>query len=138
MDECIFCKIITKQIPSAIVYEDAQVVALLDITPISKGHTLVLSKNHYRNLFDTPTEVLCAMMTVVKKLSYAVKEATGAQGINIQSNHEPEAGQVIFHHHIHIIPRFVHDGFKHWPGKPYEGNEIEQWKLRIQSALRLP
>ena len=101
------------EIPSLKVYEDENAVAFLDIKPNNPGHTLLIPKIHARNIFDIPHEALCDLMEPLKKISHAAKEATGATGVNITMNNEPSAGQIIFHAHIHIIPRFNGDNMKH-------------------------
>lgn len=136
MTNCLFCKIIAGEIPSTKVYEDDTVLAFLDLHPVNIGHTLIVPKTHATNLYDTPDETLAHMMTVVKKLSVAVKSALGADGINIEMNNDPVAGQVIFHTHLHIIPRFSGDGFTHWHSKrDYREGEMTETAKKISSAL---
>lgn len=109
---CIFCKIINKEIPSYTLYEDHSVLAILDISQATKGHTLVICKEHYETLLDTPEEILCHMMKVAQALSKKIYERTNAKGINILNNNYPAAGQSVPHFHIHIIPRYDDtDGF---------------------------
>lgn len=133
---CLFCKIIAGEIPAKKIYEDDTVLAFLDIHPVNIGHTLVIPKAHFANLYDTSDETLSHMMTVVKKLSVAVKGALNADGVNIEMNNDAVAGQIIFHTHLHIIPRFSGDGFTHWRGaRGYrEGEDIEVVQ-KIQMAL---
>lgn len=120
--DCLFCKIITGEIPSEKVYEDERSFAFLDIKPINPGHTLLVPKKHFANIYETPDDVLVGLAPTVKKLSIAVKKAVKADGVIVSMNNEPAAGQVIFHAHIHIVPRFKNDGYEHWHGKPYENN----------------
>jgi histidine triad (HIT) family protein len=108
---CIFCKIIQKQAPASVVYEDEQVLAFMDIRPVNDGHTLVIPKQHYVNIYDTPEELLSQMHVVTKRLSSVVKTVTKADGISIVQQNGKAAGQDIFHIHVHIIPRF--EGQKH-------------------------
>ncbi len=109
MDNCIFCKIIKKEIPSDIVYEDKHTIAFLDIAPQIKGHTLVVPKHHCRNLLDAPDDVAQTTILALKKVANAVKKAVNADGLNVEMNNESAAGQVVFHMHTHIIPRFEDD-----------------------------
>lgn len=109
MDNCIFCKIIAGEIPSAKVYEDDGFIAFMDINPIALGHTLVIPKTHCRNVFDTPLDVVAGFYPVVAKVANAVKKAFGADGVNIMQFNEPAAGQEVYHSHIHIIPRYEGD-----------------------------
>jgi histidine triad (HIT) family protein len=106
VDSCIFCKIAQKQVPSSLVYEDAETVAFLDIRPLNEGHTLVIPKEHYKNIFDIPRELICYIHEVTKKVAQAVEKATHADGISIIQQNGEAAGQEIFHLHVHVIPRF--------------------------------
>ena len=104
MSECVFCQIIRKEAPASIIYEDAQVEAFLSSHPVNVGHTLVVPKKHYENIFDIPEEEAAYLFKVVKKVAKAVKDATGIEGIRIVQNNGKDAGQVVFHLHFHIIP----------------------------------
>jgi histidine triad (HIT) family protein len=103
-ESCIFCKIVQKEAPASIVYEDEKVVAFLSIQPINVGHTLVVPKEHYENIHEIPEEEVAYLYKIVKKLSHAVKKAVDAEGIRTVQNNGEAAGQVIFHLHVHIIP----------------------------------
>ena len=115
--DCIFCKIVKGEIPSAKVYEDKNILAFLDITPVNFGHTLVIPKEHYKNIHDTPDDVLAKLFPVVKKIADAVKKGMAVEGINIGMNNGEAAGQVVSHFHIHVMPRSPNDGHKLWHGK---------------------
>ena len=134
--DCLFCKIIASEIPSEKIYEDEKTYAFLDIHPVNKGHTLVIPKRHSENIYEIPRSEFCDVMAVVQQLAPKVKSATGADGINIAMNNEPAAGQVIFHAHIHIIPRFENDGYKHWRGEGYKEGELEQTREAIVTLLK--
>ncbi|MCA9384433.1 MAG: HIT family protein [Candidatus Nomurabacteria bacterium] len=131
----LFLDIIAGKIPCEKVYEDDHVYAFLDIHPTNKGHVLVVPKKHSENLVDIDNETLSALIIAVKKIAAGVMQATGAQGFNIIQNNNEAAGQVIFHTHFHIIPRFENDGFKHWPGKPYEEGEAKEVAESIRASL---
>lgn len=136
MTDCLFCKIIAGEIPSTKIYEDDTVLAFLDIRPVNIGHTLVIPKVHHTNLYETPDEDLSHMIAVVKKLSIAIKSALNADGVNIEMNNDPVAGQIIFHTHIHIIPRFQGDGFTHWHGaRGYNEGETDTVSTKIKMHL---
>ena len=105
-EDCIFCKIVRRQAPSSVVYEDEWIMAFMDIRPVSEGHTLVIPKKHFVDVFDTPNDELAAMYVLSKRIALAVKKATGADGITIVQQNGEAAGQDIFHIHVHIIPRF--------------------------------
>ena len=103
---CIFCKIVVNQAPASIIYEDETVLVFLDIRPLNMGHTLVIHKEHYVDIFDISENVLSQMYKVVKLVSSAVKKATNADGISIIQQNGKAAGQDIFHIHVHVVPRF--------------------------------
>ena len=126
--DCIFCKIVEGGLPSYIVYEDANIMAFLDIFPIHHGHVLVISKKHTVDIFDTPESDLQGMIAAAQKISPAVMKATRADGINLGMNNKPASGQVVMHAHLHIIPRYKDDGLKAWPQKPYN-NDAEKEKM---------
>jgi histidine triad (HIT) family protein len=117
--DCIFCKIVKGQIPCAKLYEDAQVLAFLDIAPVTPGHALVIPKAHYPDLFALPDELGAALLAAKKRVGRALLRAMGATGLNVQQNNAPSAGQVVFHAHYHLIPRRAGDGLLLWPGTPY-------------------
>lgn len=106
---CIFCKIINKEIPSKIVYEDELVLAILDLSQATYGHTLVMPKKHYENIYEIDDETLAHLIKIVKKLAIKIKNKLNAKGINILNNNETAAGQSIMHLHFHIIPRYDND-----------------------------
>mgnify|MGYP001585061865 CR=1 FL=1 len=120
MNNCIFCKIINKEIPADIIYEDDQALAFLDIRPVSRGHALVVPKKHSDDFLSSEDQVLEDLMPKIKKIAAAVMKATNAEGINISTNHGAAAGQVVFHLHFHLIPRFGGDRLTAWPHQEIE------------------
>lgn len=117
MDDCLFCKIGNGVIPSHKILETPEVMAFLDINPVNAGHCLIIPKTHSDDFFKAEREDLIALLDATTLLAPKIKEAVEAQGINIAINNGKAAGQIIFHTHIHIIPRFESDGFRHWSGK---------------------
>ena len=109
---CLFCKIAAGEIPSEKIYEDDHVFAFLDIHPLSKGHTVVITKVHAENIIDLPEEEVGPVFSAMRKIADIVEKAVGAKGLTIGINHRVAAGQAIGHLHIHIIPRFDGDGGK--------------------------
>lgn len=107
MDNCIFCKIIAREIPAEVIYENDQVLAFLDIAPVSEGHTLVIPKRHARNLTDGTVEDAKSMITAVHEIAPKMLRALGATAYNLGMNHGEDAGQDVFHTHMHIMPRYV-------------------------------
>ena len=136
MEDCIFCKIIEGKIPSAKVYEDDKVISFLDIAPNNKGHCLIVPKNHSRNLFEMEQEDLIATMQALQKVAKAAMKALDYPAFNIIINNGKEAGQVVFHFHIHIIPRYESDGLK-FAGRhlKYEGDEMSEYAEKIKKLL---
>lgn len=113
MEECIFCKIIKGEIPSNKIYEDDEVLAILDISQATRGHTLVISKAHYPNFLATPKDIMHKVMDVAQRIGQVQIAILGAKGVNILTNVGIEAGQTIMHYHVHVIPRYTRDaGFR--------------------------
>jgi len=136
MEECIFCKIIVGDVPSERVYQDDDIVAFLDISPVTKGHVLVVPRQHYKDVYDIPEELLGKMVAVLKKIASSVVEAAGADGFNIGMNNGEASGQVIFHAHMHLIPRSNYDGLKNWEGTGYDEGEMEKIGNKIRTAIK--
>ena len=135
MDECIFCKIVKGEIPCSKVFENEKFFAFLDIGPVNKGHTLVIPKKHYKNLFDMPEEELKGYMEAIQKVSKVIMKGVDADGVNINMSNESAAGQVVMHTHIHIIPRFKDDGLKLWPQGKYAEGEMQAVRDKIVNYL---
>ena len=105
-NDCLFCKIVRGEIPSHKVYEDDDVLAFLDISQVTKGHTLVIPKKHYDNFLATPQEIMHKVMDVAQRIGQVQMMSLGARGVNILSNVNKEAGQSVYHFHVHVIPRY--------------------------------
>ncbi len=136
-EKCIFCKIIEGKLPAEKIYEDESSLAFLDINPVNPGHCLVVSKEHFDNLLATPPSAAKRLTETVLKVSQAVREAVAAEGINININNGRAAGQVVFHTHIHIIPRYKGDGLKLWSGAAYrDANEMSALAEKIRQAIK--
>lgn len=135
--DCIFCSIIQGKIPATRVYEDGQVLAFLDIRPITKGHTLVIPKIHVDPITATPDDVLHPLISAVRLVAQALTKALGADGINVTQANGPSAGQVVPHLHFHVIPRWSRDGHAtNWNPTPYADNdEMAEFGRRIREAL---
>ena len=136
MSDCVFCKIVAGELPASKIYEDKKTLVFLSIGPVNKGHALVIPKEHYKDCLDTPSELLAHLMQVAQKVAQAVKQATEADGINFGINNGSAAGQLVFHTHLHIIPRFDNDGLYSWPDKKYKNiKEQEAIAKKIKEAL---
>ena len=133
--ENIFAKIIRGEIPAHKVYEDDKTLAFMDIMPRTEGHTLVIPKAASRNMLDIGEDDLCALMKTVRKVARAVKKAYGADGVLIQQFNEPAAGQVIFHTHVHILPRFEGVPLKPHTGEMADNGALTASAEKIRDAL---
>jgi len=109
--DCIFCKIVNDKNREK-TYEDENFIAFLDANPRTEGHTLIIPKKHYRNLLDLPVSLGNELLEAIKKVSLKLIKDKKADGVNVLCNNESEAGQVVFHTHVHIIPRKKDDGFR--------------------------
>ena len=119
MENCIFCKIAAGEIPSATLYEDEDFRVILDLGPASKGHALILPKQHYANLYELPDELAENVIRLAKKMVIAMTKALQCDGFNVVQNNGEAAGQTVFHFHMHLIPRYKddHAGVTWTPGK---------------------
>ena len=134
-DNCIFCKIANGEIPSKTIHEDEDFRVILDLGPATKGHSLILPKEHYPNLFELPDETASRAITLAKKLGAEMMDKLQADGFNLVQNNGECAGQTVFHFHLHLIPRYENDGQKiGWnPGKPTQ-QELEDTMNMITSG----
>lgn len=135
MEDCIFCKIVRGELPGEKVYEDEDTFAFLDRKPVNPGHTLVIPKKHSDNLYEADNDSLTATMMTTRKIAIAIKKALGADGINVHINNDRGAGQVVFHLHLHVIPRHNGDGRELWRGKDPETDTTPTIAEKIRSAL---
>ena len=134
----IFTKIIEREIPAYIVYEDEKVIAFLDISQATKGHTLVVPKEVYPNLYEMPEELAAHVMKVTIKLAKAIKKAFNPDGLNLLNNNGEIAGQSVFHFHVHLIPRYDHNDVQMHFTNHMNDLDSEEYKNRanqITSAL---
>lgn len=131
--ECIFCKIAGGEIPSSTVYEDEDFRVILDLGPATKGHALILPKNHFANLFEIPEDMDAKAFILAKKIAKKMKDVFGCDGVNIVQNNGVAAGQTVFHFHIHLIPRYEgdHAGVTWKPGTLTDEQReeiLQKWK----------
>ena len=105
-ENCIFCKIANGEIPSATLYEDEEFRVILDLGPATRGHALILPKNHFSDLYDIDEETAAKAMVLAKKMITKLKDVLGCDGYNIVQNNGAVAGQTVFHFHMHLIPRY--------------------------------
>tara|TARA_Y100000034_G_scaffold118370_1_gene158949 strand:- start:20 stop:430 length:411 start_codon:yes stop_codon:yes gene_type:complete len=136
MEDCIFCKIVDGKIPAAKVYENSNVISFLDIMPANKGHCLVVPKKHYENLLDISDEDLKNLILAAKKITKALSLSIGNGSYNIIMNNGKEAGQLVDHAHIHIIPRFKGDRLRiKWSHKKYIEKEMKSIQEKIKKFV---
>lgn len=105
-EDCIFCKIAAGEIPSRKLYEDDDVIVIMDLSPTSKGHSLIIPKEHCTNIYDIDEDVAAKVMRVAKRLAIKMTDALGCDGFNLLQNNGETAGQTMFHFHMHLIPRY--------------------------------
>lgn len=108
--DCLFCKIVRREIPAEVVYEDSETLAFLDVNPRAPGHTLVVPKGHFETILDLPNQAIGPLFGTVKKIEDSIVKALAPDGFTIGINQRRVAGQVVDHLHIHIFPRFLNDG----------------------------
>ncbi len=134
--DCIFCAIVAGEIPATKVYEDEHVLAFMDIAPANPGHTLVIPKQHYRNIFDMPTEIGSKIMQAAILIANAIRAALNPDGLNLFQSNEAAAFQTVFHFHLHLIPRWESDPLR-LPWRPSEGDmeDIGNTAAKIREAL---
>lgn len=126
---CIFCKIANGEIPSKTLYEDDNFRVILDLGPATRGHALILPKEHYANLYELPEETAGEAMKVAKRMVVKMTERLGCEGFNLVQNNGDMAGQTVFHFHMHIIPRYQADGQKiGWKPQDVTQEELEEIK----------
>lgn len=132
---CIFCKIVKKEIPAEILYEDAHYLCFLNIQPIAPGHALVIPKAHARDILETSPQDRAGLLDVVAKVAPGILKGVHAQGFNIGINTGKPAGQVVFHTHIHIIPRMDEDGLKDWRSHAAQAKDLHLLRDKIKPYL---
>jgi len=119
-DNCIFCKLANGVFPTNTLYEDEEFRVILALGPATRGHALILPKDHYKNLYELPDETAGKVMRLAKKMAIRMTDKLQADGFNLVQNNNEIAGQTVFHFHLHLIPRYNNDGQKiNWvPGEP--------------------
>jgi histidine triad (HIT) family protein len=123
-DDCIFCKIVAGEIPAHKIAEDERTIAFMDINPWTRGHALVIPKEHTRNLWEAPRETLHATIDMAQQVAIRQRDKLGCDGVNLLNSTEPAAWQTVFHYHVHVIPRYEGDPLQ-LPGKPMEVEQDE-------------
>ena len=128
-NNCIFCKIAAGEIPSKTIYEDDNFRVILDLNPATRGHGLILPKNHYANLYELPEEIAGEVMKLAKKMTQVMTDKLKGDGFNLVQNNGEQAGQTVFHFHMHLIPRYKDDGqVLGWKEQSTTQEELEEIK----------
>lgn len=134
--DCVFCKIISGEIPSATIYENSKFKVIMDIAPANKGHVLILPKEHFDNIYDIDTATAGQLFELAAMVARALKSVLDCDGMNILQNNGTVAGQTVFHFHMHIIPRYEGDSVNMgWKELSYEDGEMEQLREAIRKEL---
>ncbi len=137
--DCVFCKIVSVELPAAVVYVDDFIVSFLDINPLAEGHILVIPRVHYANLTDMPSAECARMFSRLPRIGRGLCEVTGAEGFNVLVNEGRVAGQVVPHVHCHVIPRKPVDGLGYrWNAGEYGPGRAEELAKALQQALSQP
>ena len=129
--DCVFCKIVAKEVPAEIVYEDKEFVSFLDINPVQFGHVLIIPKEHFPYVGDVPDRVIGEIFVKAKKLIPVIKDAMKADYVSVSV-----VGLDVPHFHVHLIPRHFNDGLaSFWPTKKYSGGEMKDVAKKIRALL---
>ena len=130
-NNCIFCKIANGEIPSRTLYEDEDFRVIMDLAPATKGHSLILPKEHYKNIYEIADDTAAKVLPLAKKMATLMTEKLGADGFNIVQNNNEVAGQTVFHFHVHLIPRY-NDDKQSLAMKPQEMTEAQLDEIKEQ------
>lgn len=132
-DDCIFCKIANGEIPSATIFEDRDFRVMLDIGPATRGHVLILTKEHYDNIFEIDAETAGKLFSLASVIARAMKKVLNCDGMNVLQNNGTIAGQTVFHFHLHLIPRYEGDQVNvSWP----QGSITEEEKAELVNSIK--
>ena len=135
-DDCLFCKIVAGELPAEIVQEDEHTIAFMDINPWTRGHALVIPRNHSRNLYDAPDDDLAHTVTAAKRLALRMRDRLGCDGINLLNSCEPAAWQTVFHLHVHVIPRKAGVAMKPPATEKERPEVLADHALKLAAALK--
>ena len=137
MADCVFCRIMAKQIPASVVHEDEHTLAFMDLGQVNPGHVLVALKAHAENVYALDDVQAAAVFRSVSKVARAVRDAFSPQGLSIYQANGTPAGQTVFHFHVHLVPRYENDGMNlTWPVKNPPREQLEANAAKIRARLR--
>ena len=136
MDNCVFCRIVAKEIPATVVYEDEHTLAFMDIGQVNPGHVLVALKEHAENLYALDDARAAAVFRAAARVARAIRDAFGPQGLSVYQANGKAAGQTVFHLHIHLVPRYEGDGMAlTWPVKNPPREKLAEYAEKIRAKL---
>jgi histidine triad (HIT) family protein len=136
MSNCVFCRIVGKEIPAAVVYEDDHTLAFMDAGQVNPGHVLVAAKGHAENLYELTEEQAGALLRAAARVARAIREAYRPQGVSVYQANGKAAGQTVFHYHMHLVPRHEGDGMAlTWPVKNPPREKLGEYAAAIRKAL---
>ena len=136
MADCVFCRIVAKEIPAALVYEDELAIAFMDAGQVNPGHVLVAAKAHAETLFDLDDAQAAALLRAAVRVARAIRSAFQPQGLSVYQANGKAAGQTVFHYHVHLVPRHEADGMAlTWPVKNPPREKLEEYAAKIRDAL---
>jgi histidine triad (HIT) family protein len=137
MTDCIFCRIAAGELPAEVVLDTPRVLAFLDIAPVHYGHTLIIPRDHYQTLLDLPGDLWQEMGRAAREVAQALQKSFYARGFNLGMNNFEAAGQVVFHAHLHVIPRYQNDGLLLFPQGTYPPGDLAKVGQRLREALEV-
>ena len=137
-EDCIFCKIAKGEIHSATVYEDSHFTVILDVNPATKGHCLIIPKEHFDNIYDLDGETAGKLFALATCIARAMRDALKCDGLNLVQNNGEIAGQTVNHFHLHLIPRYEGDGLNlNWPQQEISAEQLEEIRQSIKQSIYL-
>ena len=137
MADCVFCKIMAKQIPASVVHEDEHTLAFMDLGQVNPGHVLVALKAHAENVYALDEAQAGAVFRSVARVSRAIRAAFAPQGLSVYQANGKAAGQTVFHLHVHLVPRYDDDGMDlTWPVKNPPRDKLEEYAAKLRASLR--
>jgi histidine triad (HIT) family protein len=136
MSNCVFCKIVARQIPATVVHEDEHTIAFMDLGQVNPGHVLVTLKAHVENVFGLEAKQAAAVSVAAARLARAIRDAYAPHGLSVYQANGKAAGQTVLHYHVHLVPRYEGDGMAlSWPVKNPPREKLEEYAAKIRSAL---
>jgi histidine triad (HIT) family protein len=136
MSNCVFCRIVARQIPATVVHEDERTLAFMDLGQVNPGHVLVAAKAHLENVFELEAEQAAAVAKTMVRVARAIRDAFAPQGLSVYQANGAAAGQTVFHYHVHLVPRYQGDGMAlTWPVKNPPREKLEEAAAKIRASM---